>query len=143
MLISHQFISPAINHFMSFSHPRLASVILSVPTHILGRSNIEINSDNTCESIEGIASSQLKREFRALFSLHYWGKQHKIDKWHSFKKGGRHRVVTWKFFGMMWAAKILSMFNENMINFRHFLNSIASFSATSFRTSTRTCRLIA
>lgn len=71
------------------------------------------------------------------------GKQHKIDKWHSFTKGGRHRVVTWKFFGMMWATKILSMFYENMINFRHFLNSMASFSATSFRTSTRTCRLIA
>lgn len=79
MLISHQFISLAINHFMSFSHPRLASVILSVPTHILGRSNIEINSDNTCESIEGIASSQLKREFRAFFSP-LLGKQHKIDK---------------------------------------------------------------
>lgn len=72
MLISHQFISLAINHFMSFSHPRLASVILSVPTHILGRSNIEINSDNTCENIEGIASSQLKREFRAFFFLNYW-----------------------------------------------------------------------
>lgn len=103
MLISHQFISHAINHFMSFffivrrSFPPISLLILSVPMLYFRGRYIEINSCRTSFGASSRSESDEKEQ------KSFYGKSIKSIRRHSLKsEAAKNFLNDKKFSGILY-----------------------------------------